>query len=288
MTQQRHSWRRRRLCTAAAVGGCLALGVWAARRLGLPEVLSGLLLEASIIGVLVTLAAAMAQRCGVGRPEALGWMIALFVASVSPLLTSIHPGPILGQAALSNEGDELEIGANRAGPITVSVAAGLPEGISIAFSLRVGPELVEGRLSRGTRRWSAGPDSRHFHEDRTAVLLDVDLRPGVQWLVLEHSSGPAVPLFVRVYSRVVPAWFVLAASLGTLFGFAWRVARLGGGRESLMVATVAVLAGLGAGSIATPERAFGAVIGGLALGLVAGIPLAAATVRAATGIRRGR
>lgn len=278
------SWRSRRLRGVAVLIGCLALAAWVARRLGLPEDLSGALLGASILGALTALTVAMARRSGVGRCEALAWALALMVASVGPLLESICPGPILARTALMQEGDFLKIEAGRAKAIRVLVAAKLPEQGSVAFSFRAGPRLIEGDLFRGIRRWGTGAESRHHHEDRTSVLLDAYLDRDVGGLLLERVSLRGVPLRVQVHARVLPGWLVVAATLATLCAFAWRTAPLGGSREIIMAASVVLIAGLGAGSIATPEYAFPAVIGGLVLGLVLGIPSGAAIAALASGL----
>lgn len=266
----------------------LAAAAWMGRRLGLSEGVAGGLLGVATLGTLVAMVARMARKGGMRWQERWAWTAAVFLVSVMPLLASIHPGPTLARGTLAVEGASLVLGSDRATRTIVSVTADLPEERSVAFTLRAGATLTEGTLSRGTARWVTGGESRHYHEDRTSVLLDVALPAGVRRLELERVGIRGVPLQVTVYASMLPAYVLLVAGLSVLVAFGWRMAPTGGDRDAVMGAALSVVAGIGAGAIATPERALAPVLAGLLLGLVFGLPLGAAVASAASWLRRLR
>ena len=272
---------------AAMVVGFVA-AAWAGRRLGMSEGLSGGLLGIAAMGTLVALVARMARKGGTRWPEAAAWALAIFVVSVTGFLASVYPGPVLARGTLEAEGAGLLLGSGRATKAKLSVTADLPEGSAVAFTLRVGDVLREGTLSRGTARWVSGGETRHYHEDRTSVLLDVDLPDGARRLELDRVSVRGIPLQVTIYASVLPGYLLLAAGLGVLAALGCRAAALGRNRDIVMGAALSVVAGFGAAAIATPDRAFAPVLAGLLLGLVVGLPLGAAVASAAEWLRSRR
>ncbi len=280
--------RRRQRWTAAVVILCLIAGAWVGRRLGMADGLSGGVLGGAALGTLALLVARMARSCGLLWPEASAWALAVFTVAAAPFLSSVVPGPVLGRGDLKAEGDGFQLEPGPATSSKVSVTADLPEGSSVAFTLRSGAALSEGSLSRGTMRWASGGETRRYHEDRTSVLLDLDLPAGVRRLELERVSNLGFPLQVSVHAATLPRYLLVAAALGVVAALGWRAASLGGDRDIVMGAAMSVVAGLGAGATATPARAFAPALSGLLLGLVLGLPLGAAVTSAAGWLRRRR
>jgi hypothetical protein len=266
----------------------LTAAAWVGRRLGMAEAMSGGLLGVAALGTLDVLVACIAPGGGMRRREASAWAVAVFMVSAAPFLASVHPGPELGRGTLDVEGGSLHLAPGQATRAKVSVTADIPEGSSVAFTLRSGAALSEGSLSRGHGRWVAGGETGRYHVDRTSVLLDLALPVGVRRLDLERVSSHGIPLQVAVYASTLPGYILVAAGFGVLAAFGWRTASLGGDRDAVLGAAMSVVAGLGAAAIATPARALAPVLAGLLLGLVVGLPLGSAVASAGRWLRSRR
>lgn len=270
------SGRLQRAHRAAALIVGLALAGWVSQRLGAPTGLVGVTFGVATIAILGGLLPPIARRGGLIPLEGYLWACALIAATATPLVTAVYPGKELSRSASLAEGDMLAVGGERPRAVRVLVAANLPESTPVAFSIRIGREVVEGSLLHGVRRSGLGTERTHSHEFRSSVLVDGVLPPGAAGILVERISTRDIPLRVVVFGRVLPSWLMWAAVLATFCGFSWRVRLLAGSRVMIPVASVMAVAGLGSAALATPENAFGAIARGALLGLLLGLPVGAA------------
>lgn len=269
--------RRRDIRAAAFSAACVASVAWLVRQCGLPEAVTGALLGLFLGGIAAALFAALARRGGASSPHAVAGAVALFAATIGPMMSSIHPGPVLARAELEREGEIRDLGVVLRGDVSVAVSADLPREGTLAFSLAIGPGILEGELHRGILRWRAGEGRGHHHEDRAAVLLHARLASDVRSLALHRAAGERVPLRVTVYATLLPRWLVGAVSFALFLYLVWSASALRGSRELVGVASVGLTVGSCAGAIGSPGHAVGAVLTSLLLGTLAGVPLAAVT-----------
>ena len=281
-TDQRNRQRR-----AAAIGATFLLATAvAARRAGLPDPLCGTFLAVSVAAVLSWLAAATVRRARLAVPEATAWALGMAVAAAGPVLTAAWPGEEVATGPVAAPGDVLLLGRGHPGHHLLLVSAAVPEPGQASFDLAVGGERITGELFRGARPWTVGDERGHTHLDRASLVVESDLPTGEVQVTLERTSMPGLTFTLTVYREWLPGWLPALAALGVLLGFAWRVATLGGGREAIMAASVAILGGLAVGATATPAQALGVAIRGLLLGCLGGLPLGAGLASAAAGARR--
>lgn len=267
------SRRLQRALRAAALIAGLALAGWVAQRLGASTSRVGVVVGVATIAILGGLLVPVARRAGLSRFEGYTWACALVAATATPLVTAVYPGGLLSRSESLRKGDTLAVGGDRPRAVRVLVAASLPESTPVSFSLRIGREVVEGSLLHGIRRSGLGTERTHSHEYRSSVLVDGELSPGADGVVLERVTVPDIPLRVVVFARAMPSWLPWAAVLATFCGFSWRVRLLAGSRLMITVASVMAVAGLGSAALATPENALGAVTRGALLGLLVGLPV---------------
>lgn len=272
--------RRRDVRVAVLSAACVASLAWLARLYGLPESPTGTLLGLLLGGIAAALFAVLARRGGASAPRWIAGAVALFAATVGPMMGSIQPGPVLARAELEREGDVRDLGIVLHGDVSVAVSADLPREGALGFVLAIGPDLLEGEFHRGIQRWRVGEERGHYHEDRAAVLLHARLASDARSLALHRITGERVPLRVTVYARLLPRWLVVALSFTAFLYLVWSASSLGGGREMIGVVMVALAVGLCAGAIGSPGHAVGALLSSLFLGTMAGVPLAALMTRA--------
>lgn len=276
---------RHALLVAGIAAACVVALGWLARQYGCPQAPVGALLAVSLGAIAAALFAVLARRGGVSLRRSVACGSALFVATESPMLGSIHPGPVVAQAEFTREGEVLELGRALRGDLSVAVSADLPHEGSVAFSIGIGPSVLEGTLLRGTQRWRVGEERGHYHEDRATALLEVSEPAEVRTLALLRLGGLQVPLRVTVYDRVIPPWLADVAAIAILICLAWIAAPLDGRRELLGIAFVAVAASLYAGFTGSPQGAVGAVIRGVMFGTLVGIPGSALAGRGVRWLR---
>jgi hypothetical protein len=268
--RQRHAF----LAAAIATTLVLALG-WLARQQGWPQAPVGAILALSIGAIVSALFAVLARRGGASLLRSAACGAALFVATVGPMVGSIHPGPVLAQAEFTREGEVRELGRALHGDLSVAVSADLPHEGSVAFSLGIGPSVLDGTLLRGTQRWRVGEKRGHYHEDRATVLLEAGAPAEVRALALRRFDGLQVPLRVTVYGRVLPAWFADVAAIVILSCLLRSALTLSSSRELVGTALVAVTASLYAAFTGSPQGAVAAVTRGVVLGTMVGVSGAA-------------
>lgn len=281
--RQRHA-----LLAASIAAACVVVLGWLARQQGWPQAPVGAILALSLGAIVAALFTVLARRGGASLSRSVACGAALFVATAGPMMDSIHPGPVLAQAEFTREGEVQELDSELRGGLSVAVSADLPHEGSVAFSLGIGPRVLEGTLLRGTQRWRVGEERGHYHEDRATVLLEVSEREQARTLVLLRRAGLPVPLRVTVYGRVLPPWFPDAASLVILTCLAWIAGSLNGGRALTGTAFVAITSGLYAGFTGSPQGAVGAVIGGVIFGSLVGVPGSALVSRGVRWVRSRR
>lgn len=276
---------RHALLVAGIAAACVVALGWFARQYGCPQAPVGALLAVSLGAIAAALFAVLARRGGASLRRSVACGSALFVATESPMLGSIHPGPVVAQAEFSREGEVLELGRALRGDLSVAVSADLPHEGSVSFSIGIGPSVLEGTLLRGTQRWRVGEERGHYHEDRATALLEVSEPAEVRTLALLRLGGLQVPLRVTVYDRVIPPWLADVAALAILICLAWIAAPLDGRRELLGIAFVAVAASLYVGFTGSPQGAVGAVIRGVMFGTLVGVPGSALAGRGVRWLR---
>lgn len=268
--RQRHAL----LPAAVATTTVVALG-WLARQQGWPQAPVGAILALSLGAIVAALFGVLARRGGASLRRSVACGSALFVATAGPMVGSIYPGPVLAQAEFTREGEVLELGRVLHGDLSVAVSANLPHAGSVAFTLGIGPSVLEGTLLRGTQRWRVGEERGHYHEDRATVLLEVSEPAEVRALALRRFDGLQVPLRVTVYRRVLPSWFADVAAIVILSCLSWSALTLSSSRELVGTALVAVTASLYAALTGSPQGAVGAVIRGVVVGIMVGASVAA-------------
>jgi len=267
--------QRSALLAAAITATSVVVLGWLARQQGWPQAPVGAILALSLGAIVAALFSVLARRGGASLRRSVTCGAALFVASASPMVDSIHPGPVLAQGEFTREGEVRDLESALRGDLSVAVSADLPHEGSVAFSLGIGPSVLDGVLLRGTQRWRVGEERGHYHEDRATVLLEVSDTAEVRTLALRRLSGLSVPLQITVYGRVLPPWLADAAALVILACLAWNAIPLSGSRELLGTAFVAVTASLYAGFTGSPQGAVGAVIRGVMFGTLVGVPASA-------------
>ncbi len=265
--RQRHA-----LLAASIAAACVVVLGWLARQQGWPQAPVGAVLAVSLGVIVAALFTVLARRGGASLRRSVACGLALFVATAGPMMDSIHPGPMLANAEFTREGEVHELESALRGDLSVAISADLPHEGSVAFSLGIGPRVLEGTLLRGTQRWRVGEKRGHYHEDRATVLLEVSERAEARTLVLRRLAGLPVPLRVTVYGRVLPPWLPNAAAVVILACLTCIAIPLNGSRALTGTAFVAITASLYAGFTGSPQGAVGAVIGGVMFGSVVGIP----------------
>ena len=231
------------------------------------------------------LAAATVRCARLTAREATAWALGLAVAAAGPVLTAAWPGEMVATGPVAAPGDVLLLGRGHPGHHLLLVSAAVPEPGQASFELAVGGERIAGELFRGARQWTVGDERGHTHLDRASLLVESDLPAGDVQVTLERTSMPGLTLTLTVYRERLPGWVPALAAICALLAFAWRVAPLGGGREAVMAASVAILTGLATGAAATPAHAMGAAVRGLLLGGLGGVPLGAVLARLLLWVR---
>jgi len=220
--------------------------------------------------------------------EALAWGGVLLVAAAAPVLNAVFPGRLAAEGTVSVKGDVIQLPTGFDGSVRILVSGALPEGSYLRFSLEAGPEVLGGDLRRGVKWWRAGEERRHYHEDRSSVLVAGRIPPGVDRLALGSLAGNPVKLLVRVYAPIVPTWIVMLMALATGLSFTVFGALTSRARLAATAAVVAVLSAVFAGAIARPDAAVGPVLAGLAAGTLVGVPLGNMIGAASRGLGRIR
>lgn len=263
----------------------LAAASLLARAVGAPEIAAGGTLLVLVAAVLAGFVYRRLRAAGITRPPAAGWALALLCASVAPPLMSLFPGRLLADSVLTSPGEVTRLPPATGGSVRVLVSAPIPDGAYVSFSLRADGATLDGTLRRGIGWWGGGEEKRHYHEDRTSVLLD-GVPQGARALVLTTLGGNPVALRVRAFAAPFPAWVapVFALMMAAAFGLRRAERRL----ENAAVAAgcVGVCMGVATGSIVTPINVLRPVLAGLLTGAVAGIPFAVGTQAAGRTIRR--
>ena len=276
---------RHALLVAAIAATCALVLGWLARQKGWPQAPVGAILALSLGANAATLFAVLARRGGASLLRSAVCGAALFVATAGPMAGSIHPGPVMAQAEFTRQGQVRELGRALRGDLSIAVSADLPHEGSVAFSLGIGPSVLEGTLLRSTQRWRVGEERGHYHEDRATALLEVSEPAEVRTLALLRLDGLQVPLRVTVYGRFLPPWLADVAAIVILSCLFWVGIQLSGSRELVGTALVAVTASLYAGLTGSPQGAVGAVIRGVMLGIMVGVPGAAPVDRGVRWLR---
>ena len=282
-----HQRNRQRRAAAIGAVSLLATAV-AARRAGLPDPLCGTFLAVSVAAVLSWLAAATVRRARFKAREAAAWALGLAVAAAGPVLTAAWPGEMVATGPVAAPGDVLLLGRGHPGHHLLLVSAAVPEPGQASFDLAVGGERITGELFRGARPWTVGDERGHTHLDRASLVVESDLPTGEVQVTLERTSMPGLALTLTVYRERLPGWLPALAAICALLAFAWRVAPLGGGREAVMAASVAILTGLATGAAATPAHAMGAAVRGLLVGGLVGLLVGDILCRVIPWTGRGR
>jgi hypothetical protein len=232
--------------------------------------------SALVVGCSTIFAGFVALRLREGgmRPaRALAWGGVLLIAAAAPVLDSVFPGRLVGEGTVSRKGDAIELPSGLHGSVRILASGALPEGSYVHFSLEAGPEVLGGDLRRGATWWRAGEERRHYHEDRSSVLVAGTLPPGVEQLTLGSLAGHPVKLMVRVFAPIVPTWIVTLMALSTGMAIAVLASRMPRAQLAVNVALVAVCSGVLAATVARPDAAVGAVLAGFAGGTLVGVPL---------------
>lgn len=277
---------RRAALLAAAISALFVVVLgWLARQQGWPQAPVGAILALSLGAIAAALSTVLARRGGATLRRSVACGAALFVATAGPMMDSIHPGPVLAQAEFTREGEVRDLGSALRGDLSVAVSADLPHEGSVAFSLGIGPSVLDGTLLRGTQRWRVGEERGHYHEDRATVLLEVSETAEVRTLALRRLGGLAVPLQVKVYGRILPPWLADAAAIVILACLAWNAIPLSGSRALVGTALVAIAASLYVGYSGSPQGAVGAVIRGVMFGTMVGVPMSALVDRSGRWLR---
>lgn len=265
--------RERRASLALAGAVALLAGVASvALSIGGTEAVAGGGLALASAFLLAAAVARQLRTGGMTIAKSLAWMVALLVAAAAPLLLSLFPGRLVAEGTIARAGDGFRLDPGLHGPVRVLVSAPLPEGSRLGFSLRLGPEALEGTLRRGATWWRAGEERRHYHEDRRSVLMTGHVLTGGEEVVLERVTGTGVPLAVRVYAQGLPTWLVTCFSVATALSFAFVHGRVMRTRFPVAVAAVAASSGVLGSMIATPDDALGPIMAGMVAGVVVGMP----------------
>lgn len=265
--------------------GALAAASLVARTAGVPDARAGgalAVLSSAVLGVFV----GRRLRPGRAAVRALGWGVAILFASAAPTLVSVFPGPLLADGELHSPGDSVPLPPTARGRVRILVSAPLPHKAFMSFVLRGDHTVLDGTLSRGVRWWGAGEEKRHYHEDRTSVLLGAGLPAGAKALVLESLGGDQLPLRVRVFAAPLPAWGAPLISALIVLVFVLLHAERRRERAAVTAACVAACMGIAAGAIATPVAVLRPVLAGLVTGAVTGVPVGAVLLAAGRRFHR--
>lgn len=264
--------RERRASLALAGGVALLAGAASvARSIGVTEAAAGGGLALASAFLFAAAVARQMRARGMSIAKSLAWRVALVVAAAAPLLLSLFPGRLVAEATIARAGDGFRLAPGLHGPVRVLVSAPLPEGSRLGFSLRLGPEALEGTLRRGATWWRAGEERRHYHEDRRSVLMTGHASTGVEEVVLKRVTGTGVPLAFRFYAQELPPWLVTIFSIVTATSFAFLHGRIRRTRFPAAVAAVSVSSGVLGSMIARPDDALGPVLAGVVAGTLIGV-----------------
>jgi hypothetical protein len=262
--------RRQASLRSAAFLATVLASLVAARGLGAPDVACGVAFTTALFLVLARLLALELRLLGPVR--AVGWSLGLVLASLMPVMASVHPGALLAEGSLKRPGDVLDLGPEAPRQVLLAVAADVEEGDSLTYRLVAGRSVQVVTVLRQSFRTPPGAPSAHWHEDRPSLLLQVALEPGVHSIQLEGAPGDAPPLRVRAYSRWLHPALPAACALLALASLLLAIGRVRATRRAVHLATVMVTAGLAAGLVATPDHAMRSSLAGLAAGFVLGVP----------------
>lgn len=272
-------WAREdRHSTLYVTGGAVALigASMLARHFGASEVANG---GALVIGLALLLSGQAALRLravGVTLGEAAAWSGALAIAMAAPPLAAVLPGRTVAEATLVSVGDVVRLPDGTHGAVHIVASSDLPETSSLQFALQVGRETLRGSLRRGTVKFVAGEQTRHFHEDRWSVALSGEIPRGPGGaILLADRTAQSPSLRIRVFQPVLPIWILRAGAILTGLACAIRWSRSEEAGGVVDTAVVGVLAGVLASWMVTPDAAVGATILGLLGGTMAGVPLGA-------------
>lgn len=275
--------RQAALRSAALIVGFLAIAV-AARRLGAPDVACGVALTTAFLLALARLLALELRLLGPVR--SVGWSTGLLLASLLPVMASVHPGALLADGSLGHPGDALELGPGAPRQVLLAVAAEVEEGSSFAYRLVAGRSVQVVTVLRQSFRTAPGAPSAHWHEDRPSVLLEVNLEPGVHSIQLDGTPGDGPPLHVRAYSRWIHPALPPACTFLALTALLLVLGRVKATRRAVHLASMIVSAGLAAGLVATPDHAMRASLAGIAASFVIGVPAGSVLDWLAQAVRR--
>jgi hypothetical protein len=206
--------------------------------------------------------------------------------SLGPVLLSIFPGRTVAAGELQVVGDVLSVPPDARGRVRILVYAALPERAFVAFSLAGTGPARDGTLTRGIQWWGRGEERRHFHEDRTSVLLDGKASAAGSSLALTRIAGNPATLRVRVFAPFAPAWIAWLASWLGMAAFALTHCVRRREEAAVTVAFVSVCGGLFASLVATPESVLREVIGGAMGGALVGVFLSAVARAGGRAVRR--
>lgn len=274
----RPSRRERDGLAALALGAAVAIfaaAALASRRIGASEAVAASSLTMLVAGLFASFVVRRLRGAGTALGRAVGWGIVLLLASATPTLVSIFPGRTVAVGELRNVGDRVPLPPAIKGRVRILVSATMPERSLVAFSLGGAGSIIEATLTRGVQWWGSGEERRHFHEERSSVLLDGNVPTQGSALALVRIAGDPVSLRVRIFEPFAPEW--LAPLLAAMVMIAFGLEHGSGRREQAAVtaASVSGCAGVWGGLIATPDAAIGAIVGGAIVGVLTGVPLAA-------------
>lgn len=268
--------------------GVLVLAV-AARRMGLADVPAALLLTLGFTGVLAAHAAKGLLRSSRSTGPTAAFTAVLVMASWTPILRAMVPGPAILSAQLDQVGASVALPPGTSGRVRLLVRGNLPAGrpAHVAFTLALGPQRLEGTLEHGTTRWRMGEETGRYHVRRSAIYLDGRIDAGVSELSLAQLVTAApVQLTVEVHRDVLPPWFAPGLALVVLLWAGWVAASRVASEGVAPLAGTALAVGLLTGWLTTPDRATWPAVVSLAFGTVCGIIGGSLASEGMRGLRR--